>query len=349
MQTGGGYASMDESIITQMEQSLTENGHQPGGNERYGCFAYFRTFFLYIFTDWPWETIKCISMPDNRPATTLAATSSASAQSLKPDDTIQTKRRTNDNTGEPKTASTEKSCSFLTDKLILWLVIMTLRVSVITIGLAVQLMICFRRDRISTDLTPMGPNSTRQLLRCTEKDEVICALLIPDLVIFLLAFWVYFALKFANQVCHDCFGWMELRVVIKADTAENLNELVLAITKKKLGTSITTGYIFIALFFILLSQGTSVLYLYAFQLVDKDVVIQPPLQDKDTLSGDFKSGMIAVSFVGFIALDLLYIRVIMRYAIRCQMIIYYLQMIRSNITKFQKGEERTQQNQQKSV
>ena len=58
----------------------------------------------------------------------------------------------------------------------------------------------------------------------------------------------------------------------------------------------------------------SVLYLYAFQLVDEDVVIQPPLQNRDTLSGNLKSGMIALSFVGIMALHLLYIRVIMRYA-----------------------------------
>ena len=170
----------------------------------------------------------------------------------------------------------------------------------------------------------MGPNSTTQLLRCTEKDEVICALLIPDLVIFLLAFWVYFALKFANQIFRECFGWEKLNVIIKVDAADNLNKLVMAIKPKKLGKSFTSGYIFISIFYILLSQGTSVLYLYAFQLADKDVVIQPPLQDRGTLSGDIKSEMIALSFVGFIALDLLYVRVVMRYAFRCQMIIYYL-------------------------
>ena len=222
-----------------------------------------------------------------------------------------------------------------------------LRLSVITSGLVVQLMTCFRRDRISRDLTPMGPNTTTQLLRCTEKDEVICALLIPDLVIFLLAFWVYFALKFSNQICRNCFGWRELRVVIKANTADKLNELVLAIEPELLGKSITSGYIFISLFYILLSQGTSVLYLYAFQLADKDVVIQPPLQDRGRLGRDLKIVMIALSFVGFIALDLLYVRVIMRYVFRCQMIIYYLYMIREKINNIQKGDKQNQQEDQK--
>ena len=58
--------------------------------------------------------------------------------------------------------------------------------------------------------------------------------------------------------------------------------------------------------------------------------------------------MIALSFVGFIDLDLLYIRVIMRYVFQCQMIIYYLYMIRKlNIDNNQKGGK--QNNQQKSV
>ena len=326
---------MEESILKDLNQS-TENDPRSGGNKQCGyCFAYFRTIFVYIFTDWPWETVKYINMPCDRPT--------SARLSLKPD-TIQRENADEPNPANTE-ANTEKGCSW---SLILWSVIMMFRLSVITTGLAVQLMTCFRRDRISRDMTPIrGPNSTAQLLRCTEKDEVICALLIPDLVIFLLAFWVYFALKFANQICRNCFGWRELRVVIKANAADNLNELVLAIDQAMLGKSITTGYIFISMFYILLSQGTSVLYLYAFQLADKDVIIQPPLQDRGRLSGDLKIVMIALSFVGFIALDLLYIRVIMRYVFRCQMIIYYLYMIRKNIDDNQKAGGK--QNQQKSV
>ena len=338
---GSKYGALDESDVHSFVEldRPTESDPQPGITERYGCFSYLRTFLMYIFTDWPWETVKNISMPCNKPAPNPNSS------------TIQEERKNDEAAMQGQSTNKEKrSCS--TDKLILWFFIVLLRLLFLMTGLVAQVMTCFRRDWISTDLTTIESttmNTTTQILKCSERDEVISGLLIPDMVIFLLAFWVYFALKFANQVCRGCFGWRELSVVIKADTANKLKELVQEINPKQLGKSITSGYISISISYILLSQGVSVLYLYAFQLADEDVVIQSPLQDRERLSGGLKSGMIALSFVGFITLDLLYIRVIMKYAFRCQMIIYYLQMIKNNINDFQNAEERTKRKQQRSV
>ena len=344
---GSKYGAIDESDAEELGQP-TKSCLQPGGNERHGCFVrYVVTFFVWFFTDWPCETVKLISTPYNRPTPNRPTPN-----------TIQEERREPNHDDKPESeqpnipkcyrCSTKRLC-----RLIGWSLLTTVRLLLVLTGIVFQFITCFRRDRISTDLTPITPstttNETTKLLSCTERDEIICALLIPDIVIFLLALWVYFGLKFVNQFSPRCCGCKELNVVIMADTADKLNELVLTIKPKQLGSSITSGYIAIPALYILLSQGVSVMYLFAFHLADEDVVIQPPLQGMDRLTGGLKSGMIALSFVGFIALDLLYVRVIIRYAYRCQMIIYYLEMIKKNINDFQNGEERIKRNQQRSV
>ena len=268
------------------------------------------TFFVWFFTDWPCETVKLISMPYYRPTPNLTP------------NTIQEERQEpNHDKPESEQPNIPRCYRCLTKRLcrlIGWSFLIIVRLLLAFTGIFFQFITCFRRDRISTDLTPITPstttNETIKLLNCTERDEIICALLIPDIVIVLLALWVYIGLRFANKIRPGCCGCKELNVVIMADTADKLNELVLMIKPKQLGNSITSGYVAIPVFYILLSQGVSVMYLFAFHLADKDVVIQPPLQGMDRLTGGLKSGMIVLSFVGFIALDLLYVRVIMRYA-----------------------------------
>ena len=92
----------------------------------------------------------------------------------------------------------------------------------------------------------------------------------------------------------------------------------------------------------MVSQGASVLYMFAFQLQHKHVIIQPPI-GKTTLAGDVKYLLISLAFAGFIALDLLYLRVIMRYAYRCQMIIHYLQLIKRDVNKLKKAKGKINQ------
>ena len=98
----------------------------------------------------------------------------------------------------------------------------------------------------------------------------------------------------------------------------------------------------IPLLYIIVSQGVSVFYLFAFQLAHKNVIIQSPL-GKTTLDGDVKYTLISLAFVGFVALDLLYLRVIMRYAYRCQMMICYLQLIKRDVYKLKKAKGKFEQ------
>ena len=41
----------------------TESDEEDPDDREYGCCAYFLTILMYLFTDWPWKTVKYISMP----------------------------------------------------------------------------------------------------------------------------------------------------------------------------------------------------------------------------------------------------------------------------------------------
>ena len=109
--------------------------------------------------------------------------------------------------------------------------------------------------------------------------------------------------------------------------------------RPKLSKRLIVVYTIIPLCYIILSQLVSVVYLFAFELGSENVVIRPPLFVRFNLTGDVKNwflgftfiGFIAFTFIGFIALDLLYITVEMRYVYRCQMIIYYLQLMEHRV------------------
>ena len=120
----------------------------------------------------------------------------------------------------------------------------------------------------------------------------------------------------------------------KANTAAILNELVETV-QFELSVGLLVQYSIFPLAYIILSQVVSVGYLIVFQLWDEDVIIQTPLGQYD-LDTKLKRWLLCSTFVGFIAFDLLYVTVIMRYAYRCQMIIYYLKMIKRKV----KGKDR---------
>ena len=86
-------------------------------------------------------------------------------------------------------------------------------------------------------------------------------------------------------------------------------------------------YSIFPLAYIILSQVVSVGYLVVFQLWDGDVIIQTPYGQHD-LDVTSKRWILGLTFIGFIGLDLLYVAVIMGYVYRCQMIIYYLEIIK---------------------
>jgi len=178
-------------------------------------------------------------------------------------------------------------------------------------------------------------------MSCDKDEQIVHGTLIPDAVVLLLAFWVYCVLKLSDlchlecyEKCCKCFGWKELNTVLKADTAKSLNELV----KKVQSKICISRYIIISILYIFLSQGSGVMYLYAFRLLNNDV-LHSPIMGTTSLTGKAKLRMIIFSLIGFVAFDLLYIRVIMRYAYRCQLNIYYLQKIENNIDDYKEMEE----------
>ena len=284
--------------------------------------VWLKTNLSYFFTDLPKETINYINMPDTIPQEAI----------LKP----QKCPRTN-------------SCSLasLTKAVALFILVIIFRLTFIIGAIFTQLMTCFRRDWINTNFTKSLTNNNKKMLSCDDKVEVICGLLIPDIVIVLLAFWVYFGLRYGSKYCCGCCGWKELNVVMRADTAESLNILVQAAKDKLKKSCVTITYTLIPMIYIILSLLVSVAYFLAFKLVNEDVIIKPPLGGHN-LGGDIKYIYIGFSFLGFIALDLLYLRVMLKYAYRCQLIIYYLKIIKQQVKvyadKQKKIEEKIEEN-----
>ena len=298
-------------MATQPNETTPLMNNQHGCCARAGC-RWLKTSLVYFFTDWPLEIAKYISIPDTIPKDSS-------------DDTAEEEFRC--------------SCKWL----FVWPFVVTLRLSFIFLAVVTQLMTCFRRDKISTNFTVVEfHNIPMKRLSCDKKSEVIGGLLIPGMVIVLLAFWVYFGLKFGGQYCRGCFGWKELNSVMKADSIASLSKLIKAVRTKLLEKTVTIAYTLIPLVYIVLSQVVSGMYLYAFKLANKNVIIQAPLGGP-TLGKDLKYGLISLSFVGFIALDILYLQVIMRYAYRCQMIIYYLQIIKQKVNDFKTAKKANEQ------
>ena len=80
---------------------------------------------------------------------------------------------------------------------ILFMLYQLLGILLVVVGFIFQLLTCFRRDRISTNLTNTTKNERQ--LSCNDRSEIICGLFIPNVVVVLLACWVYLGLKFGNN------------------------------------------------------------------------------------------------------------------------------------------------------
>ena len=281
---------------------------------------------MFIFTEWPWETVSetvkfvthASTSADPKNEDHKRGQSHAVENGQPTEQTTETARHTQENPEEPSSTK----CS------IKWTTWTFLRLLFITGGMALQMITCFRRDLVSNDLVQMPNTTNTKRLSCDKKTEVVCAFLIPDCVIFLMALWVYVGLKFGYECC-KWLGWKELSTVTKADTAAILNKLVEAV-QFKLSMGLLVQYSIFPLAYIILSQAVSVGYLIVFQFWDEDIIIQPPFGKHD-LDVKSKRWLLASTFIGYIAMDLLHVAVIMRYVYRCQMIIYYLQTIKQKV------------------
>lgn len=275
-----------------------------------------RTFLVYIFTDWPWATAKYINCVEQR----------------------HIRRRV--------------TCSKFCDKLlhfVITFVFIISRLLPIGIGYVAQLMTCFRRDYPNftwehTEITNATNHTILQYcrLKCDVNKEFVTGLLIPDAILVSLAIWVYCGLKLGYSFWQR-LGCKGLKAVLKADTSKSLNKLVKEIKSELPRKSLIKVYTVVPVGYIVLSQLLSIYYLFAFGVTRKDVVIQSPLAssiyETQNQQRDLKVIIIIFSFVGFIAFDLLYVRVIMRYAYRSQLFIYYLQSIKRQINQDQENQE----------
>ena len=274
---------------------------------------------MYIFTEWPWETVsETIKHITNRPADVEQERSVDNVESA-----VQLAMQANVEQAQQAVGQPQRRSATCFLK---WLVITLLRFSFILAGMSLQLMTCFRRDLISNDLEQIPGNNTK-LLICDNEDQISCVLIVRDIQILLLAFWIYVVLKFSHHSNKHC-SWLERREInttMEANTAANLNKLV-EVVRPKLSKRLIVVYTVIPLCYIILSQFVSVGSSFTFQLVNEDFVMQTPLGGYD-LAGDLKYWLITLILIGYVAKDLLYITVEMRYAYRCQMIAYYLQLM----------------------
>ena len=292
----------------------TSSDHSQNPNLNPSCFNRPIRILLCSFTDWPMEVVKHI-MPD----------------------------KINESESEPLDDSPGCNCSCsVVKKCLLSTTCIMIRLIFIIYALFAQYMFCFRRDWITANHIMV--HKSQNSVKCQHKRiEFIRFFLIPDIIIVLLATWVYIGLKFGSQSCScECCGWKEINDVMLADKAENLTKLAQDTQDKLKKSKITVTYTIIPLIYIILSLVISFIYLAEelrsaskhLNIFHKDLIIIPPINSIDISTSILKiltiTG-ITLSFIGFIFLDLLYLQVMLRYAYRCQLIIYYLETIEEYI------------------
>ena len=182
-------------------------------------------------------------------------------------------------------------------------------------GLFVQPIICLRRDRLDKNYFHnynLSENNASKLVECHEASQLFSAIFVANVIILLLLFWV---------------TWRRLGMC-NTDN-KNLNKLVndIADSKPVIYTSVLIPTI--PVIYVIYSQVVSFINLCAFHIVDSDVAIKWP--PHTVISGSLKTVFILLSFFGFIAFDLLYTQLMIRYAFHCRMIIYFLEKIKKKV------------------
>lgn len=194
-----------------------------------------------------------------------------------------------------------------------------IRLVLAIIGLFAQAISCFRRDRLDQNvLIPEGNNASK-LVECFDTSQLFSDIFIPDLIIMFILIWLLIK-KFFGKFCRLC------RSITPAD--KGLNNLVNKIKQleKKPDIWMSRGFPLIPILYVVYSLGASLMNWRAFDIADDDVVIQ-----KHNISGPFKTILLFFTFLGFVALDLLYTQLIMMYAFQCKMNIYFLENIKNNV------------------
>ena len=211
-------------------------------------------------------------------------------------------------------------------------------VSFIIVGILYQSAICFSRQnpyahlRRSPDYNESLDNSSNHcLLRCDVDKNFVNGFLVPDIAIVLVSFWMYLMEKLIIICLEKCsckkrwlYNLLEELTIFSAGFEKLLEKSNEEIKKE----STVKVYSVISLLYIFCSLGLDISYVYVFDITHDDLVIQSSVLSTNN-SKNFKKKAIILSILGFIAIDLLYIQVITRYAYRCDFTIQYLNSIKN--------------------
>ena len=175
-------------------------------------------------------------------------------------------------------------------------------------GLLVQTITCLRRDRF--DQNTIQENNATKEVKCNGASLIVSAFIVPDIIIFgiLLGLLVR---KYA---------------LTHTDIINLANAVKLTKQPDKYMTWLFPILFIVYMFF---SQVISIVNMFTFNIMDNDVVLSS-VWGKN-ISGSWKTVSITLSFLGFIAFDLMYAQFIMRYAFQCEMIIYFLEKIKNKL------------------
>ena len=189
-----------------------------------------------------------------------------------------------------------------------------MRILLAFVGLIAQAIICFRRDRLDNDfIHTRTDNDSNKSLECHESTQLFSAIIIPDVIFLLL------------------LSWVSLHPLFCKDNNEDLSKLVREIETIERQPDEYIKYIYplIPLVYLAASQTASIIDLFVFNIAQSDVVIH--LSSDTNISGSLKIIIIATSFLGFIAFDLFYTQLIVRYSLQCKLNSYFLQAIKKKI------------------
>ena len=133
--------------------------------------------------------------------------------------------------------------------------------------------------------------------------------------------------------------WNKLRLLCRSSETENLhieneNQPKDTLTHLVDGVRYTLPtkvmsklFVIIPFIYIIFSLLVSVMYLYVY--FNQNTHVMWPKDWK--ITGSFKIAVIVIILVGYTAIDLLYIQILLRYVLQCQLNIYFLQLIISKV------------------
>ena len=209
-----------------------------------------------------------------------------------------------------------------------------LHVLFIITGALSQLVICFSRLNpyshwVQESNQSVNANSTTHhcQLKCSIDKHFITAFIFPDTIIVLLSLWILLVELLDGPCCQSC---QCLKHCLNINNAENshFNKLVKASNSP---IKIKYALAVVSIIYIILSLGVSIIYLWVFGITRKHVVIHSPFITSSNNDDIWRWVGIVFSIVGFLAFDLLYIQVIMRYAYQCCPLISCLNSIKNSL------------------